>query len=111
MSNNNEDASRELVLDKDAEKEWRGGVYLCTAANSFEADIFESKLRGEDIPCLRRYKGAGNFVEIAMGSNSAYPINMYVPTDALEDARNIVKAIPLASDNPENLSDDFDEEW
>ena len=110
MSDNNESVGRELVIDKDAEKEWRGGVYLCTVANSFEADIFESKLRGEDIPCLRRYKGAGNFVEIAMGSNAAYPIDIYVPADALEDARNIVIAIPLTSDNPENLPDDFFED-
>ena len=96
------------MIDEKAEKEWRGGVYMCTAKNSFEADIFESKLRGEDIPCLRRYKGAGNFVEIAMGSNMAYPIDIYVPADALEDARNIVLAIPLVSDDPEGLGDESD---
>lgn len=102
---------RDIMIDEKAEKEWRGGVYMCTAKNSFEADIFESKLRGEDIPCLRRYKGAGNFVEITMGANVAYPIDIYVPADTLEDARNIVMAIPLVSDNPEGLEDDdFDDE-
>lgn len=98
--------TRELLIDEKAEKEWRGGVYMCTARNSFEADIFESKLRGEGIPCLRRYKGAGNFIEISMGSNAAYPIDIYVPADALEDARNTVLAIPLESDNPEGLDDE-----
>ncbi len=101
---------RDLMIDEKAEKEWRGGVYMCTAKNSFEADIFESKLRGEGIPCLRRYKGAGNFVEIAMGSNMAYPIDIYVPKDTLEDARNIVIAIPLVSDDPEGLGDSENED-
>ena len=101
---------RDIMLDSNAEKEWRGGVYMCTAKNSFEADIFESKLRGENIPCLRRYKGAGNFVEIAMGTNATYPIDIYVPADAVEDARNIVTAIPLVSDNPEDLDYDIEDE-
>lgn len=102
--------NRELILDKEAEKEWRGGVYLCTARNSFEADIFESKLRGETIPVLRKYRGAGNFMEISMGVNSAFPIDIYVPKDALEDAKNIVVAIPLVSDDPELLDEEFDDE-
>ena len=75
-------------------KEWRDGVFLCTAANSMHADILESKLRGEGIPCERRYKGAGNFLEIAMGASS-FPIDIYVPESALEDARNIIIAFPL----------------
>lgn len=102
--------NREIVIDESIEKEWRGGVYMCTARNSFEADIFESKLRGELIPVLRRYRGAGNFIEITMGSNAAYPIDLYVPKDALEDARNIVVAIPLVSDDPEGFDGEIDEE-
>jgi hypothetical protein len=94
---------RDVMVDEKAEKEWRGGVYMCTAKNSFEADIFESKLRGEGIPILRRYKGAGNFLEIAMGTNMAYPIDIYVPQESVEDARNIVVAIPLVSDDPEDI--------
>lgn len=105
------DENRELIIDDSAEKEWRGGVYLCTARNSFEADIFESKLRGETIPVLRRYRGAGNFMEISMGTNVAFPIDIYVPKDALEDARNIVVAIPIVSDDPELFDDeDFDDD-
>ena len=101
--------TRELVIDEKAEKEWRGGVYMCTAMNTFEADIFESKLRGEGIPCLRKYEGAGNFNEIVMGTNVTNSIGIYVPAGAVEDARNIVKAIPLPSDNPEDLPDEDEE--
>jgi hypothetical protein len=73
--------------------EWRDGVYLCTADNSMNADIIESKLRGEGIPCERRYENAGNFLEIAMGI-STYPIDIYVPESALEDAKNIAFSSP-----------------
>ncbi|MDR3295358.1 MAG: DUF2007 domain-containing protein [Clostridiales Family XIII bacterium] len=86
--------------EKDENKQWRDGVYLCTANNSMEADILESKLRGEGIPGERRYKGAGNFLEIFMGSSSAYPIDIYVPESALEDAKNIIVAFPLLGDGP-----------
>ncbi|MDR2356209.1 MAG: hypothetical protein LBE16_08450 [Clostridiales Family XIII bacterium] len=84
---------------KEAEKkEWRDGVYLCTATDSMEADILESKLRGEGVPSERRWKGAGNFLEIFMGANSICPIDIYVPADSLADARNIVIPFPLAED-------------
>jgi len=78
------------------EKEkWRGGVYLCTTKNSFEADILESKLRSENIPSVRRYRGASNFLEIAMGSNTTHAMEIYVPEALLEDAQNVIVAVPL----------------
>ena len=83
-------------------KEWRNGVFLCHAKTSLEADILESKLRAEDIPCVKKYKGASNFIEIAMGSSSAFDIDIYVPADKLEDARNIIVPVPL--------DDDFEED-
>ena len=76
-------------------KEWRGGVYLCTCQNTLEADILESKLRSEGIPCLKRYKGAGNYMEIFMGSDIMFPIDLYVPAECLEDAENVIVAVPL----------------
>ncbi|MCL1983566.1 MAG: DUF2007 domain-containing protein [Clostridiales bacterium] len=81
-------------------KEWRGGVYLCTANSSFEADILESKLRGEDVPCVKKYRGASNSLEIIMGQSTIQPIDIYVPERLLEDARNIVEAIPLDDCEP-----------
>jgi hypothetical protein len=77
---------------------WRDGVYLCTATSSMEADILESKLRGEGIPSERRHRGAGNFLEIFMGANSICPIDLYVPADTLADAQNIIVPFPLAED-------------
>ena len=93
-------------MDKMIEKkEWRGGVYLCTAKNSFEADMLESKLRSEDIPCVKNYKGASNMLEIIMGSSITYPIDIYVPENLLEDARNVVTAVPLDECEPVDFED------
>ena len=99
------------ILQKGRDKEWRGGVYLCTAKSSFEADMLESKLRSENIPCVKRYRGASNFLEIAMGANFMHPIDIYVPESLLEDARNIIVAVPLDDDFDEEFEGEFDEEF
>lgn len=87
-----------FIKKEEEQKEWRGGVYLCTTKDSFEADILESKLRGEGVPSIKKFKGASNFLEIFMGSNSAFPIDIYVPAETLEDARNIIVAVPILGD-------------
>lgn len=87
-------------MKENENREWRDGVYLCTAKNSFEADIFESKLNSEGIPCIKKYKGAGNFMEIFMGANLMFPIDIYVPEETLEDAKNVVAAVPLEECEP-----------
>ena len=92
----------------DRDKPWRDGVFLCTANNSLEASILESKLTGEGIPSERRYRNAGNYLEIFMGASS-YPIDIYVPEQALEDAKNIILAFPLNGE-PVNFDELTDEE-
>ncbi|GHU48999.1 hypothetical protein FACS1894127_0990 [Clostridia bacterium] len=97
------------MFEKDEKRQWRDGVYLCTAKNSLEADILESKLRGEGIPCERRYKNAGNYLEIFMGS-SVFPIDIYVPEQTLEDAENIIVAFPLDEGEPVDFDQMSEEE-
>ena len=97
------------MFEKKEDKEWRDGVYLCTAKDSFEADILESKLRSEGIPSIKKFKGASNFLEIFMGSNSTFPIDIYVPEETLEDAKNIIVAVPLEGDEIPDEPIDFDE--
>lgn len=86
------------------EEPWRGGVWLTTVSTSFEADLLESKLRAEGIPVLKRYEGASNFLEISMGFNSAYPIELYVPEQALEKARELIEPVPIEDDFEEASS-------
>lgn len=95
-----------LFQDRDHSIPWRDGVYLCTVEDSLQADILESKLRAEGIPCVKNYRGASNFLEIAMGSNSMHPIEIYVPEQTLEDAKNII--VPVDLDDCEEI--DFGEE-
>ena len=79
-------------------KEWRSGVYLTTVHDSISAMIIESKLKSEGIPVEKRYKGAGNFMEIALGVNSTCPIELYVPEETLTDALNIIVPVPIDED-------------
>ncbi|MEG0830400.1 MAG: DUF2007 domain-containing protein [Anaerovoracaceae bacterium] len=94
-----------MFIDEKERQPWRDGVYLCTAESSFEADLLESKLRSEDIPSVKNYQGASNFIEIALGSNSTYPIDLYVPQQTLEDARNIIVAVPLEDSEELDVGD------
>ena len=84
-------------------KQWRGGIYLCTVHDSRQADILESKLRGEGIPALRREDGFGNITEIVAGFNAWSEIELYVPEDKLEDAKNII--VPVDLDDCEEIEE------
>lgn len=86
------------MFKRQKKDQWHSGVYLTTAMNSLEADILESKLRSEGIPVIKKYKGAGNAMEIIMGSNYSSPIELYVPEDMLEDAQNTIVAIPIPAE-------------
>lgn len=79
---------------------WRDGVYLCTVNDSFQADLLESKLKGEGIPCVKKYEGASNYIEIFMGQNTTVPIELYVPEESLEDAKNIIVPVDLDECEP-----------
>ena len=83
-----------MLKRRKAEK-WRDSVYLCTVYDSFQADIFESKLRSEGIPCQRNYQGAGNYLEICFGTNTTQGIDLYVPEECLEAAKNIIVPVDL----------------
>ena len=86
------------MFESDNREPWRGGVYLTTASSSFEADLFVSKLESEGIPAMKRYMGASNFIEITMGMTSAYPVEIYVPESTLEEAREVIRPVPIEDD-------------
>ncbi|MCI5898469.1 MAG: DUF2007 domain-containing protein [Firmicutes bacterium] len=90
--------------------EWRNGVYLTTCESSLQADILESKLRAEGIPCQKKYRGTSNAMEIIMGSSVGGAIELYVPEETLEDAKNIIVAIPILDDGFDGEGTISDEE-
>ncbi len=89
---------------------WRDGVYLTTVQTTFEADIIESKLSGEGIPCIRRYEGGGNYLEIVFGQQNVFPIEIYVPEEALERAKEAIVSVPIDDDFEEAGESEADEE-
>ncbi len=94
------------MFENESREPWRGGVYLTTASSSFEADLFVSKLEAEGIPAMKRYMGASNFIEIAMGSTSAYPVEIYVPESTLETAKEVIRPVPIEDDFEEADSEE-----
>lgn len=98
------------MFNKKDDKVWRNGVFLVTVNTSLDADILESKLLGEGIPVIRKYRGGSNAMEIIMGSNYSFPIDLYVPEDTLEDALNVIVAVPLDEDIDEYYDDDDGED-
>jgi hypothetical protein len=79
-------------------REWREGVYLTTVYTNMEAEIVESKLRSEGVPSIKRYNGASSFIEIFAGTNTTQDIDIYVPTQELETALDIIVPTPIGED-------------
>ncbi len=88
---------------------WRDGVFLIDAKDTFEADIFVSKLAAEKIPAEKRYRGASNFIEISMGLSTISPVGIYVPAEALERAKKIIEPVPIEDDFEEACEDEAEE--
>lgn len=98
------------MFDTENREPWRGGVYLTTASSSFEADLLVSKLEAEEIPAMKRYIGASNFIEITMGMTHAYPVEIYVPESTVEIAREVIRPVPIGDDFEEAGGDGAAEE-
>ena len=84
---------------------WRGGVYLCTVTDSFQADLLESKLRAENIPTRRKYIGSSSYLEVVFGNALTGEIELYVPEECLEDARNVIVPVDLDECDPPGIED------
>ena len=55
-------------------------------------------IRDRGIPCIRRYEGGGNYLEIVFGQQNVFPIEIYVPEDALERAKEAIVSVPIDDD-------------
>ena len=65
---------------------------LVSNLNTIEAEIIVSKLHSYGIPVLKKSKGTGEIMEIYTGMN-LYGIDLYVPTNMLEIAKELLKPI------------------
>lgn len=66
------------------------GVTLLTSVpNEIEAGMIETLLKEEEIPVIRKQRGAGQYLEIYMAM-STYGIDLYVADEHLEMAKALV---------------------
>lgn len=82
----------ELEQEKEnSEAEYDREVYLASAANSIEAEIMEALLTSNQIPVLKKFKEAGGYLDIYMGSTN-FGVDLYVPSKLLVKAKGIIES-------------------
>jgi len=67
-------------------EEW---VPVFQASNEIEANIIESIFKSEDIPVLKRYREAGEYLMLYMGMTNM-GIDIFVPADLEIKAKQIL---------------------
>ncbi len=62
------------------------------AYNSFEADQVIALFESNGIPCYKKTKGAGDFLNIYFGSSNLSTTEIYIPQDAEDSATELLEA-------------------
>lgn len=79
----------EPELDEDANVVYDKEAFLTTVANASEALVIEALLQSYGISVLRKYKGAGDYLQISMGA-TVFGIDLYVSSQSLETAKEVL---------------------
>jgi hypothetical protein len=64
-------------------------AFLISVMSDIEAAILESQLGEYEIPVLKKHKHAGEYLSVYMGATNM-GIDLYVPSAALDEAREII---------------------
>lgn len=64
-------------------------VFLCEAANDFEADVIISKLDSEGVFAFKKYQGSDGYNKIMLGI-TVLGVQIFVSEDDLEKAKEIL---------------------
>jgi len=62
---------------------------LTSVPNEIEAGMIETLLAEENIPVIRKQRGAGQYLEIYMGT-STYGVDLYVEEEHVEMAKKLI---------------------
>ena len=81
----------QLEPEHDEHEEW---VFLINVADGVEADLVEGFIKSGNIPVLRNYKGAGDYLKIYMGM-SHLGVDLLVPLSRLEEAKEMIASKPV----------------
>lgn len=82
-------------------------VFLVTAANEREYDVYRSLLEAYGIPFVKRSREAGGYLNISMGMN-IYGVDIYVPEKHYKEASGLIRSSDGAE--TDNGKDDNDTE-
>lgn len=74
-----------------------GQSLLVTVDDTVEADILESKLKASGIEVVRNYRESGAYLTLVLGKSS-FGVDMFVPTERLEEAKEILASAQNISD-------------
>ena len=66
-------------------------VFLITASDEREFDVYKSLLESCGIPVLKKHREAGEYLNISMGM-SVYGVDIYVPEKYHREALGLVKS-------------------
>jgi hypothetical protein len=86
-----------------------GMALLITADDKIAADVLESKLEAYGIQTTRKYRETGAYLTILLG-NSAYGIDIFVPADKLDEAKDIIASAEEIKDEDILLDPSFSDE-
>ena len=67
-------------------------AYLISATDNIEADRLTAALHDAHIPVFQKYEGIGSYLTVIAG-NSRFGVNLYVPKDLLENAKEIITVV------------------
>ena len=93
------DGNANLVYDREA--------FLISVTDDSEAKAIEALLRPYGISVLRKYKGAGEYLQVYMGL-TIYGIDLFVSSRELETAKEVIDA--MNESNVELEKDNIEEE-
>jgi hypothetical protein len=64
-------------------------AYLTSVSNSIEAEMLEALLTSSGVTVMKKFKGAGEYLNIYMGMTNL-GVDLYVPSKLLAQARDIL---------------------
>lgn len=100
-----------LEPDPETSEEEEGGydreAFLVMAENSIEADMIEGLLNENEIPVLKKYSDAGDYMKIFAGSVNS-DVGLFVPSHLLEKAKEILAANQGSIDIPDITEEELE---
>lgn len=91
------------MAEREQKKEGRE-VFLTTAADEREYDVYKSLLTAYGIPVFKKQREAGGYLSISMGMN-VYGVDIYVPEKDYETALELIESGGISKDSSDKETD------